>query len=227
MGHRFPYRPTIAFFTALSVVLLGLGVAAAQAPATTHVESSGASNSLTVTVGSAFEFTLSTDQVTPGANVTISIVQTDDVSHTFTLSSVAGWAFNDGNTTSDLLAFFGHHAPLVNFSIPAGQATYTAYFTAPPFGIYEYVCLVAGHFQAGMRGFLGSGEAGSSAAPNTGPGAPVFIIGGTIAALVVLAIVLGFVIGRRRGASEEMPPERLGYPEPPSGPQPPATGGHS
>ena len=226
MVYRFPYRPAVAFFTVLSLCLMGLGAATA-APATQTVASSGAENTLTVTVGSAFTFTLSTDEVTPGANVTVSIVQTDDVAHTFTLSSVAGWSFNDGNSTGDLLSFFGHHPPLVNFSIPAGQATYSTSVTAPPFGIYEYVCLVAGHFEAGMRGFLGSGEAGSAGTSNTGPGAAVFYIGGTIAGLVVLAIVLGFVVGRRRGSSEEMPPERLGYPEPPSGPQPPASGGHS
>jgi plastocyanin len=226
MVRRFPYRPAAAFFTALSVCLLGLGVAMGS-PAIQHIDSSGASNSLTVTVSSAFTFTLSTDQVTPGANVTVSIVQTDDVAHTFTLSSVAGWQFNDGNTTGDLLAFFGAHHPLVNFSIPAGQATYSTTFVAPPFGIYEYVCLVAGHYEAGMRGFLGSGEAGSTGSSSAPPGAAVFLIGGTIAGLVVLAIVLGFVIGRRRGSSEEMPPERLGYPEPPSGPSPPASGGHS
>jgi plastocyanin len=226
MVRRFPYRPTIALFTALSVCLLGLG-AAVGSPAIQHIESTGASDSLTVTVGSAFAFTLSSSEVTPGANVTVSIVQTDDVAHTFTLSPIAGWLFNDGNTTSDLLAFFAAHPPLVNFSIPAGQATYTTYFTAPPFGLYEYVCLVSGHFQAGMRGVLGSGEAGAAVTTDTGPGAAVFIIGGTIAGLVVLAIVLGFVVGRRRGSSEEMPPERLGYPEPPSEPRPPASGGYS
>jgi len=226
MVRRFPYRPAIAFFTALSLGLMGLGVAAGT-PGLERIASSGASNSLTVTVGSAFQFTLSTNQVTPGANVTVQIVQTDDIAHTFTLSSVAGYAFNDANTTGDLLTFFAEHPPLVNFSIPSGQATFTTYFTAPPFGIYEYVCLVAGHYQAGMRGFLGSGEPGSSGSLSAPPGAPVFIIGGTIAGLVVLAIVLGFVVGRRRGAHDEMPPERLGYPEPPTGPKPPLAGGPS
>ena len=33
-------------------------------------------------------------------------------------------------------------------------------------------------------------------------------------ALTVIAIVLGFVVGRRKGSEFEMPPERLGYPEP-------------
>ncbi|MCI4317782.1 MAG: hypothetical protein L3J96_04525 [Thermoplasmata archaeon] len=226
MVRRFPFRATLAFFTVLSLTLTGLGVATGSEGAIQRINSSGATNSLTVTVGSAFQFTLSTNEVTPGANVTVQIVQTDDIAHTFTLSAVANYQFTDSNTTGDLLTFFAKHPPLVNFSIPSGQATFTTYFTAPAFGIYEYVCLVAGHYQDGMRGFLGSGEAGSSSSVNTGPGAPVFIIGGTIAGLVVLAIVLGFVIGRRRGSHDEMPPERLGYPEPPAGATPPAPGAH-
>ena len=224
MGRRFPYRATIALFSVLSLTCWGLGVAAASADS--RLASTAVSNSLTVTVGTAFSFTLSTDEVTPGANVSVTVVQTDDVGHTFTLSPIAGWAFSDSNSSTDLQKFFTAHPPLVNVSIPAGQGTSSTYFIAPAFGEYEYLCLVAGHFQAGMRGFLGSGEHGTTAASTTGPGAPVFIIGGTIAGLVVLALVLGFVVGRRRGSHDEMPPERLGYPEPAPGTKPPSTGGH-
>jgi len=58
-----------------------------------------------------------------------------------------------------------------------------------------------------------------------GPGAALFIIIGTIVSLVVIALVLGFVVGRRKGAEHEMPPERLGYPEPlaPGEPLPPSS----
>jgi plastocyanin len=226
MARRVPYRATIAFFTALSVVLTGFGVAEASNVLPSQRPAAG-SNTLTVTVGSAFTYVLSTDQVTPGATVTVTVVQTDDVEHTFTLSSVAEFAFTDANTTGDLQQFFAAHPPLVNVTVPAGQAQFSATFVAPPFGEYEYVCLVAGHFQAGMRGFLGSGEPGSSGPTSEPPGAAVFIIGGTIAGLVVLALVLGFVIGRRRGAHDEMPPERLGYPEPAGSGTPPTSPGHS
>jgi len=69
-----------------------------------------------------------------------------------------------------------------------------------------------------MYGFIAFGEPLPSnltvSAASVGPGEAVFIIVGTIVALTVIAIVLGFVVGRRRGSSEEMPPERLGYPEP-------------
>src|SRR5579863_9419165 len=97
MVFRFPYRGAVVLGTVLSLMLFGLGAAAAAAP---HP---AASSSLTVTVGSALTFTLSTNEVTPGDNVTLTIVQTDDVQHTFTLSNVSGFAFTATNTTGDLL----------------------------------------------------------------------------------------------------------------------------
>jgi plastocyanin len=219
MARRFPFTAALAFAAIVSLLLFALG-AVEGGPAARP----GASDQLTVTVGEALAFTLSTDEVTPGDNVTLTIVQTStDLGHTFTLSSVAGLTFSATNSTVDLLRFVHDHPALVNFTIPAGQTTYTTTFIAPPFGLYAYFCLVAGHFPA-MYGLLGSGEHGSTAAPYDGPGAPVFIIGGTIAGLVVVALVLGFVIGRRRGSHDEMPPERLGYSETPGGPKPPGHG---
>lgn len=185
-----------------------------------------ASTSLTVEVSSALSFTLSSNEVTPGDDVSVSIVQTSTTVHTFTLLNATDFQFNWSSSSSDSLAhidaFLAAHPPLLNVSIPDTVGTLpTVHFTAPPFGLYEYLCLEPGHFAAGMWGILGSGEPGSGgAAPDTGPGAPVFIISGSIATLVVVAIVLGFVIGRRKGAVHEMPPERLGYPEP-SPPTPP------
>lgn len=208
MARRFPYRGATAILTATSILLLTAGFVEASPAARP-----AASDQLTVTVGETLAFSLSTDMVNPGDNVTLTLVQTSsDLGHTFTLSSVAGLAFSASNSTGDLDKFVAEHKPLVNFTIPAGQATYTTNFIAPAYGLYAYFCLVPGHFPS-MYGLLGSGEHGSSGGVSTGPGAAVFIIGGTIAGLVVLALVLGFVIGRRRGAHDEMPPERLGYPE--------------
>lgn len=218
MGVRFPFRAAAAVGTAIALTLFLLGGAAA-AP------QPHATSDLTVTVGSALQFTLSDNEVTPGDNVTLTIVQTDDLGHTFTLSNVSGVTFSATNSTNDLLTFVAAHPPLVNFTIPAGQATYTTHFIAPPFGEYAYFCLVPGHFPL-MYGLLGSGEPGSGATINDGPGAAVFIIGGTIASLVVIAIVLGFVVGKRRGSHDEMAPERLGYPESPQAPEAPAPPGH-
>ena len=217
MARRFPYGGVAAVLSVVSLLLLSVGLVEASPAARP-----AASDQLTVTVGETLAFTLSTDEVTPGDNVTVTIVQTSsDLGHTFTLSSVAGLTFSAANSTQSLETFVAEHQPLVNFTIPAGQATYTTYFTAPPFGLYAYFCLVPGHFPS-MYGLLGSGEHGGAGGISTGPGAAVFIIGGTIAALVVIALVLGFVIGRRRGSHDEMPPERLGYPEPAPETKPPA-----
>ncbi len=223
-----PRFPSSVFALSLVAVLVasGAGMAAAEASA---VHPAQASSSLTVTVGTALSFTLSTDEVTPGDTVTVTITQTSDVAHTFTLLNAPDFQFNSTDSGSHIMAFLAAHPPLVNVSIPGTPGTLPpVQFVAPAFGLYQYLCLIPGHFQAGMWGILGSGEPGTGgAAPNTGPGAAVFIIAGTIASLVVIAIVLGFVIGRRKGGVHEMPPERLGYPEPapPSPPaQPPSTG---
>ena len=212
-----------ASFAVALLLLLVMTAGVHAAPRAAGAAHPGGTDDVSVTVGTAFAFTVSPDEVTPGDQVAITITQTDDVPHTFTLSPIAGFTFNPStNTTTDLNNFFRAHPPLVNVTIPAGQATiHVPPFTAPPFGIYEYVCLVAPHFQAGMYGFLGSGEHGGGAAAAQPPGAPVFIIGGTIAGLVVLTIVLAFVVGRRQGTIHEMPPERLGYPEAPTAPKSP------
>ena len=195
----------------LGWAVLGLGPARAA----------GGTATLTVTVGTVFSFTLSSNEVSPGDNVSVVFVQTDDVVHTFTLLDAPGFQFNWSSSSSDSLshidAFLAAHPPLVNLTAPSSQGQVTGSFIAPAFGLYEYLCLVPGHFAAGMWGILGSGEPGSGGAtPDTGPGAPVFIIVGTIAGLVVATLVLAFVIGRRKGAVHEMPPERLGYAEPTS-----------
>jgi plastocyanin len=217
MARRFPFKAALAFAATVCLLLFSLGIVEGDPAARP-----AASSKLTVTVGEALAFTLSTDEVIPGDNVTLTIVQTsDDVDHTFTLSSVAGLTFSPSNSTSDLVQFIADHPPVVDVTIPAGTTTFTTNFIAPPFGLYAYFCLTPGHFPA-MYGILGSGEHGSTAAPYDGPGAPVFLIGGTIAGLVVVALVLGFVIGRRRGSHDEMPPERLGYSEVPGASRPPA-----
>jgi len=64
-----------------------------------------------------------------------------------------------------------------------------------------------------MYGFLGVGV---NVGPPPGPPIPwgVYYIAGGVTILVVSAIVAGFVVGKREGSKYEMPPERLGYPEP-------------
>lgn len=156
-------------------------------------------------------------------NLTFSNDDTSGNDHTFTILDREGWviprAASPGNITS-LLSTYGALV-WVNAS---SQQTKTTTFNAPATGWYEFLCTISGHYQAGMFGFIAFGEAlptNLSVGPTSqGPGLVVFLIVGSIVALTVLAIVLGFVVGRRHGAVHEMPPERLGYPEP--APPPPA-----
>jgi plastocyanin len=208
----------LSTFLGTILLLTGLFGFAAASPGPSATIHRAATDQLTVTVGSALSFTLSTSQVTPGDTVQLTVVQTDDVAHTFTLLNTSGSVFDPNtNTTAQIMTYLVTHPPLVNITIASGQHEATATFVAPKFGEYEYVCLSDDHFAGGMYGFLGSGEAGSGGGVNTDPGAPVFIIGGTIVGLVVITIVLAFVVGRREGAKHEMPPERLGYAEPKPG----------
>ena len=209
-----------------AIVVMGLlalmPVAGALGTPSPTVHRTAGAESVTITVTNDFQFTPSSFEVTPGDQVTLTVQQLDDYEHTFTLSSVANFSFDQNvNTTQDLINFFAAHPPLVylhiNASSPGEKQTVT--FTAPPLGVYEYVCEIAGHFQSGMWGKMGSGVAVGGAA---GPSVPtaLYIITGVIVALVVIAIVLGFVVGKREGARHEMPPERLGYPEPGAPPLP-------
>ncbi|MGA7922975.1 MAG: hypothetical protein WCA77_03260 [Thermoplasmata archaeon] len=172
--------------------------------------------SVTVTVSAAIAFAVSNDYCTT-SHIALEMLETSASPHTFTLSPAANYSFNSNNMTSDLQSFFSAHPPVVNI-VPAptpGAANFTNFTMPGTIGVFEFVCMEQGHFQEGMYGFIGINMTppGGGGGP-TAPGAAVFIIAGTIAGLVVIAIVLGFVVGRRRGSEEEMPPERLGYPEP-------------
>jgi plastocyanin len=212
----------------LASFLVGGFVAGALGTQTVDASRHGASSvTLTVSVSDQYSFALSTNEVQPGDNVTVTLVELGTTAHTFTLSPIAGFQFNSTDSTSHLIGFFSAHQPLVNLSVSGLQTGQkdTASFIAPAVGLYEYVCLESGHFNLGMFGQLGVGVQGSGgAAPATGPGWPVFAIGGGIAGLVIVTIVLAFVMGSRPGSKHEMPPERLGYPEGPPPEHPPTTG---
>jgi plastocyanin len=226
-----PRRSTRIAGLLLGAALVGLfwvgSVYATPAPSGVHAE---ATTSVTISVGNDFYFTPSSFEVNPGDNVTITLESLGTQPHTFTLSPISNWTFASSNTTSDLNAFFQKHAPLVNLNVTGTVgAKVSQTFRAPAAGVYEFVCLQTGHFQAGMFGVMGSGIAVGPPGETPIPVA-LYIIVGVIVGLVVIAIVLGFVIGKREGSKYEMPPERLGYPEPrdpaqnPPGPPRPPTG---
>jgi plastocyanin len=213
---RRPYRRFASglFALALLLALVGLPLTANLRASNPEVLHPDGSVSLTVTVGTALAFTPADFEVQPGQTVILTVENLATESHTFTLSDVANWSFSSSNSTNDLVSFFAAHPPLVYVAINATAGwKQVVNFTAPKLGTYEYVCEINGHFQGGMYGFMGSGVA---VGPPPPPPIPVglYIIVGVIVSLVVLAIVLGFVVGQREGARHEMPPERLGYPEP-------------
>jgi uncharacterized cupredoxin-like copper-binding protein len=217
-------RRTLALAVVLAAVLVvvpWLGSVHAASPSGVRTTAGG--QSVALSVGTALLFTPNSFEVTPGENVTVTVTQLDDLQHTFTLLSAANFTFNQTDSSGAISAFLAKHPPLVNLNISGTTgATVSATFRAPPLGVYEYLCLVPGHFQSGMWGLMGSGVAVGPPSSTTSVPWALYVITGVIVILVIVAIVLGFVVGQREGARYEMPPERLGYPEPPGPSTPPS-----
>jgi plastocyanin len=219
MDSRGPARRTLAIGVAV-IVLVGLfTVGTSQATMHTSAVKQVTGSALPVTASKGFAFSPDLISNTPvNTSVTVTFTDGDTLSHSFTISSREGWVIPSSYQAGDLAAFFTHYPPLFSLLVNNSGQQVVANFTSPPVGWYEFVCNQSGHFEQGMYGFIAYGENLPSnltvSALSTAPGAAVFIISGTIVALVVVAIVLGFVVGRRRGTRHEMPPVRLGYPEP-------------
>jgi plastocyanin len=209
---------------ALAVLLVGAAAIALVLTAPARAESSitaDSSTALSVSAVPGFAFNPNSIQNLPtNSNISVTFTDADTIDHTFTIIGKQGWVIPSDYSGGqiDTLAF--GNSPRALFSINAtgdSQAPVTS-FTSPGAGWYEFICTESGHFQNGMYGFIAFGMNLPAnltvVAANTDPGPAVFIIVGTIVALTVIALVLGFVVGRRRGSTYEMPPERLGYPEP-------------
>jgi hypothetical protein len=229
MEYRGPGRGALAVALTLIILLslFGVGTSRATSHSGTVQQSTGGTLAVTASAGFLFSPSLFGNEVT-NSSIVVTFTDGDDQAHTFTIASRQGWVIPDTYTQDQLTSFFTQYPPLFNLNATAASMS-VKNFTAPPKGWYEFVCTEPGHFQSGMYGFIAFGEPLPAnltvvAAPD-GPGAAVFIIVGTIVALTVIAIVLGFVVGRRRGSSEEMPPERLGYPEPLAPAEPPPAPG--
>jgi len=149
---------------------------------------------------------------------------TTGVAHTFTLLNWTNRTIPTSYSTAQIGQLIYRYGTLANVTENnTGKTVYQNFTADVAAGYYEFVCLESGHFTLGMWGYVAFGEVLPSnlsfASGLPGPGLAVFIIVGTIVTLTVLAIVLGFVFGQRKGPEHEMPPERLGYPEP-STPEP-------
>ncbi|HYB62954.1 MAG TPA: sulfocyanin-like copper-binding protein [Thermoplasmata archaeon] len=223
-------RRTRFFAVALAIglALTGVTVVATGRVAVASPVEANAGTSLTETAAAGFTFeTRAFENVSLGTTITLTFFDADLSSpHTFTIVNAPNVQIPVSDSAATLGALVHTDGTLVNATASTGtnNGYGNATFTSPSTpGWYEFVCIESGHFQQGMYGFIAFGEplpsnlTFSSGSP--GPGLAVFIIIGTIVALTVLAIVLGFVVGQRRGSEHEMPPERLGYPEP-STPEP-------
>jgi uncharacterized cupredoxin-like copper-binding protein len=221
MGRRTLGRGPLVVLVA-AILLLGLwGYGETRAQTDSNVVDAAGSNTVAVTAVSGFRFTPNGfNDVATGTTVSVSFTDADDQPHTFSILNRSGVQIPNGFSSGQLDTWFSTYGHLVSIQQNTTATAPTVTFTSPGVGWYEFVCLEPGHFQEGMYGFIAFGEPLPSnltvTSGSTGAGAAVFIIVGTIVSLTVIAIVLGFVVGRRRGSEDEMPPERLGYPEPPS-----------
>jgi uncharacterized cupredoxin-like copper-binding protein len=212
----------IAVVLALALVAAALAGLAVARSAVAQPVNEASGSGVTLTATSTFAFAPNSfEQVATNSTVTVSLTDAASVPHTFTIIGREGWVIPATISATDFSNLVFGTSPPVLFNLDVNTTgTVSGSFTAPAPGWYEFVCTEPGHFQEGMYGFIAFGMnlpgnlTVASGMP--GPGAALFIIIGTIVSLVVIALVLGFVVGRRKGSMHEMPPERLGYPEPPS-----------
>ena len=221
-----------ALLVVFALVLSGLAVLLVVVPVRAQtVDASGATSFAVTAISTTGGFSPNTIQnLASGTNITVMFTDADSIAHTFTIWGVQGTVIPNPQSvdpgTLEKMVYGNPSAPLVNVNLTGSDQQSMVFSVNATPGWYEFMCMEPGHFQSGMYGFIAFGEPLPSnlsvSSPNTGPGAAVFIIVGTIVSLTVIAIVLGFVVGRRRGSEFEMPPERLGYPEPttPGGPAP-------
>ncbi len=217
---------TVVPALALVVVLTGLaaggwiisGAPVAKAAVPPPAVAPQGSQAYTVTAVPNYQFQQSTTELEPNTTVALTFVNADTLAHTYTLIAAQGKVIPTTYSPAQLAAYEQQYGAIVWVNA-SSQGQYAATFQAPAKGWYEFVCMQPGHFQSAMYGFIAFGEPLPSnltvTSPDINAGWPVYVITATIVSLVIITIVLGFGVGRRKGSMHEMPPERLGYPEHP------------
>jgi plastocyanin len=198
----------VAALALAGLVLLGLfsGGGVAQPPAAASAHPGVLVDNVSVSTTSSYSFQPNQITVTPGALVHLVVTQDANFAHSFVLSSVANFTIPSSDTDSQLAAFFNAHPPIVNLSIPGTVGAQVAKdFTAPALGTYEFVCIVSGHFQSGMFGFLYSGTSPPGGSSSSGLSLSPLVLG-AIVGLVVVVVVVGVLIARR--GSRRTPPQK-------------------
>ncbi len=207
-------RRSLPLAGALLVALLLGGLAAASAfggagatpSASPRPASAPPVEYLNVSATSQFQFVPANPTVTAGDSIHFTLVQDASFPHTFVLSPVANYTIPTSTNSTDLSAYFRAHTPLVNLSVAGTPgATNSTVFLAPPIGVYEFVCVIPGHFQAGMYGFLHSTNGTATTPPPSGS-APDYLLYAGIGAAIVIVIALAVVAGRRARRPGAGPP---------------------
>ena len=224
------FRGWAVVVSLLLVAALFVGVEAIR-PVGAQPTSAAGATSIAVTAANSYAFDPNTfENVATNSTITVTFTDGSDLAHTFTIIGLEGWVIPKTYTDTQILALaYGSHPKnLINLNVSGSGDVVSGTFISTGPGWYEFICTEGGHFALGMYGFIAFGMSLPSNLTVTsglpGPGAALYIIVGTIVTLVVIALVLGFVAGRRKGAQHEMPPERLGYAEPPAEGEPLPTG---
>jgi len=148
-------------------------------------------------------FVPDTFQVDPGDVVHVRITQGEAVVHTFTQGKEKDRVLPTSWSNEELHDYFRNNN-LTDVEIPPTVgAVVWANFTAPAqVGRYEYVCLIAGHFQAGMYGFMQVGT------PPPAEGLSPLAVAGIAGAAIVLAVAaLALALRARKRKAGPKPPE--------------------
>ena len=148
-------------------------------------------------------------QVPVGANITVTFKDSDVLQHSFTIFSREGFVIPTSYTPSQLNQLFETYPAKYSSLLNGSGEQSIGWFDSPATpGWYEFVCMVSGHFQSGMYGFIAFGE---SLPANLTPPSRVSLGIGNISALeagfvvaMLLAVGLGLVVWRRRRAAVRM-----------------------
>ncbi len=211
-------------------VVLALSNALASAPATNSLRASAA-GTITMMATADYQFQPATlEQVPTNATIAVTFTDTDNLPHSFTISSREGFVIPPSYTSTQLNSLFTDYPPLFS-SLASGLGNVTTgTFQSPTLpGWYEFVCNVSGHFQNGMYGFIAFGEnlpSNLTAPDRVGiGGTQVSPVEAAAAGGVVLVVVLALVARHRhrppRGRFPE--PVQPSHSSPKGDPAPPAT----
>ena len=146
---------------ALLLATVGLPSAAAigrlpTLPMVGHAHPESGNSTALVNMTDAPAFAPRSVTATPGATLSVHLVNQGSYNHTFTVSKVPNVVLNSSWSPAELNAFFARNGSLANVSVsPGGSAWANITFNASVGGdSFEFVSVVPYQFQAGMWGFV-------------------------------------------------------------------------